>query len=207
MDLATLGAYDRFSSIYASEWEDQPAPTDLQTIVNAFFRPGATADIGCGSGRDTAWLDANGFPAVGYDASAGLLEQARARHPGLSFRQSALPGLIGVEEESFINVLCETVIMHLPAQAIAPSVSRLADVLLPGGIMYLSWRVTDGDDVRDERGRLYTAFEATLVRDAVATMTILHDQQSSSLSSGRRIHRLVAQKPSSVLHKARNPEN
>ena len=129
-----------------------------------------------------------------------MLEEARARHPGLSFRQSALPELVGVEAESFINVLCETVIMHLPTWAIAPSVSRLTDVLLPGGIMYLSWRVTDGEDVRDERGRLYTAFEATLVRDAIATMTILHDQQSSSLSSGRIIHRLVAQKPSIVLH-------
>jgi hypothetical protein len=89
--------------------------------------------------------------------------------------------------------------MHLPAWAIAPSVSRLTDVLLPGGVMYLSWRVTEGDDVRDERGRLYTAFEPTLVTDAIASMTILHDQQSTSLSSGRIIHRLVAQKPSAFL--------
>jgi SAM-dependent methyltransferase len=195
VDSATLRAYDRFSSIYADEWEDQPAPTDLQTIVKAFFRPGATADIGCGSGRDTAWLNANGYPTVGYDASSGLLAQARARHPGLSFRQSALPELTGINDESLTNVLCETVIMHLPALAIVPSVSRLADVLLPGGIMYLSWRATEGDDVRDECGRLYTAFEPTLVKDAIAGMTILHDQQSSSLSSGRLIHRLVAQKP------------
>ena len=59
-----------------------------------FFRPGRpTADIGCGSGREVAWLSAHGFPAVvGYDPSTGLLSQARARYPHLTFRHRGLAG-------------------------------------------------------------------------------------------------------------------
>ena len=37
-----------------------------------FHRGESTADIGAGSGRDLAWLVANGFPAVGYEPSAGM---------------------------------------------------------------------------------------------------------------------------------------
>jgi 2-polyprenyl-3-methyl-5-hydroxy-6-metoxy-1,4-benzoquinol methylase len=45
--------------------------------IHGFFHLGAsTADIGCGPGRDTAWLSANGYSVVGYDASEPMLAQA-----------------------------------------------------------------------------------------------------------------------------------
>src|SRR5262249_26819081 len=61
MDQTTLAAYDRDAAAFAREWETQPAPSDLHDVVRRFFAPGPTADIGCGSGRDTAWLGRNGF--------------------------------------------------------------------------------------------------------------------------------------------------
>ena len=57
MDEATLKAYDRDASGIATEWAEQPPPADLHAIVRRFFVLGATADIGCGSGRDAAWLE------------------------------------------------------------------------------------------------------------------------------------------------------
>ena len=113
MDRATVGAYDAGAAGFAKDWHDQPAPVDLHALVKRFFRPGRTADIGCGSGREVAFLAANGFDAVGYDASDALLEQARLRYPRLQFATAALPGLAGVPDAAFDNVLCETVIMHL----------------------------------------------------------------------------------------------
>ena len=62
---------------------------------------------------------------MGYDPSEGLLAQARARYPRLHFASAALPELAGLAAGSFDNVLCETVIMHLPTDLIAPSVVRL----------------------------------------------------------------------------------
>src|ERR1043166_1795091 len=193
MDRATLAAYDAAAAAYAKEWESQPPPVDLHDLVRRFFRPGLTADIGCGGGRDAAWLAANGFPTVGYDPSAGLLAQARGAHPGVTFEQAALPQLDGIADASFENVLCETVIMHLAHDQITPAVRRMLAILKPDGILALSWRVEETDR-RDERGRLYSALDRDLVLRALSSATVLLDQQLVSPSSGRKIHRLVARR-------------
>ena len=194
MDPDTLLAYDAAAAAFAADWHAQPAPADLHAVVRRFFQPGLTADIGCGSGREVAWLRANGYPAIGYDPSAGLLAQARARYPRLEFERAALPELAGISAGTFDNVLCETVIMHLPPDLIAPSVRRLVSILKPDGILYLSWRVTAGADQRDPQGRLYAAFGKDVVLGALSRTTILLDEEVISASSGKTIHRIVARK-------------
>src|SRR5580704_2989758 len=173
MDELTLSAYDREAAAFADEWEAQPPPADLHATVDKFFIPGPTADIGCGSGRDTAWLAGRGYPATGFDASEGLLAEARRRHPGVQFRKAVLPGLQGIADGSFANVLCETVIMHLGPAALTAAIDRLLAILIPGGMLYLSWRVTKGADRRDEQGRLYAAFDPEQVLGALKPAEVL----------------------------------
>jgi SAM-dependent methyltransferase len=198
MDRPTLAAYERVAEAFATDWHAQPAPTDLHGLVRRFFRSGLTADIGCGSGREVAWLCAQNFPAIGYDASQALLGEARGRYPGLPFRSAALPELKGVPESEFDNVLCETVIMHLPADLIPASVRALMSILKPDGILYLSWRVTEGADQRDQHGRLYSAFSKAYVVDALASASVFLDEEVTSASSGKKIHRIVARKGAST---------
>src|SRR2546422_9589987 len=143
-DTETLHAYDHDAAEFAEDWHAQPTPSDMYALVREFFTPGPTADVGCGSGRDTSWLTEHGFPTIGYDPSVGLLAHARQRHPELEFRRSALPELDGVPDHAFANVLCENGIMHLPPDALVPSLQRLLTVLRPAGTLYLSWRVTEG---------------------------------------------------------------
>jgi 2-polyprenyl-3-methyl-5-hydroxy-6-metoxy-1,4-benzoquinol methylase len=196
VDRKTLAAYDSDAAAFAKDWHAQPEPVDLQETVTRFFiRGGNTADIGCGSGREVAWLNANGFPAVGFDASEGLLTEARARYPDLSFAHADLPDLKGIAADAYDNVLCETVIMHLARAQIAPSVRRLLDIVKPSGVLYLSWRVTDECDMRDSNGRLYAAFDAALVRAELPDGTPFLDEEVVSASSGKKIHRVVVKKP------------
>jgi hypothetical protein len=71
----------------------------------------------------------------------------------------------------------------------------LLAILKPDGVLYLSWRVTDGADRRDPHGRLYSAFESALIREAIeGTALILLDDEPISASSGKKIHRIVARK-------------
>jgi SAM-dependent methyltransferase len=194
MDRDTLAAYDKDAAAFAKEWHTQPAPSDLHDVVERYFiRGGTSVDIGCGAGREVAWLNANGFPAVGFDASEGLLAEARIRYPGLTFAQAALPDLPGIPAGGYDNVLCETVIMHLDSADIAPSVRRLFDIVKPCGVLYLSWRVADADS-RDAHGRLYVAFDASLVLAELTAATVLLDEEVVSASSGKKIHRLLAKK-------------
>jgi SAM-dependent methyltransferase len=194
-DRATLAAYDTDAAAFARDWHDQPPPIDLHDVVKRFFiARGMTADIGCGSGREIAWLNANGFAAKGFDASDGLLAEARTRYPQFEFAHSELPELSGIAASTYDSVLCETVIMHLDRADVAPSIRRLLDILKPGGVLYLSWRVTEGEDQRDKHARLYAAFEPSLVRSELRATTILLDEDVVSASSGKRICRIVARK-------------
>jgi SAM-dependent methyltransferase len=194
-DQPTLAAYDRDAAAFAQDWHEQPPPTDLHEIVKRFFiAEGVTADIGCGSGREVAWLNANGFPAKGFDASDGLLAQARMRYPRFEFAHAELPGLGGIDSNSYDNMLCETVIMHLDRALVPPSICRMFEVVKPGGVLYLSWRVTEGENQRDKHQRLYAAFEPSLVKTQLIGATILLDEEVVSASSGKTIRRLVVRK-------------
>jgi SAM-dependent methyltransferase len=194
MDRKTLEAYDTAAAQFADDWNGQPPPVDLHDLIRRYFNEGDTADVGCGSGREVAWLVAHESPAVGYDASPALIAEARRRHPTCDFRIAALPALDGLAASSFANVLCETVIMHLPHDEIARSVRRLIDIAKDGGVVYLSWRVCKDGDQRDKSGRLYAALDASLVRQALGRAEILFDEEAVSASSGKVIHRIIARK-------------
>jgi 2-polyprenyl-3-methyl-5-hydroxy-6-metoxy-1,4-benzoquinol methylase len=193
MDEHTLAAYDNASAAFARDWREQPEPSDLYALLGEYFAPGPTVDIGCGAGRDVAWLAAHGYDASGYDASAGLLQQAEASYPGLRFGRAALPELASVPVGAYQNVLCETVVMHLDPRDVGASTRSLLGLLRPSGTLFLSWRVSEGS-TRDAHGRLYAAFDKRQVLDALAGATILLDREDVNLSSGKKVHRLVARK-------------
>jgi SAM-dependent methyltransferase len=198
VDKRTINAYDRWPGRYAEDWLSQPPPLDLYWLLSRHFRPGPTADIGCGAGRDAAWLHDSGLDVTGYDRSRGLLEEARRRYPAISFLEAELPGLADVSDASFENVLCETVIMHLPSADIPAAVQRLTKLLRVGGTLYLSWRVTTTDgDVRSADDRLYSAFPTSLVLGALEDAEVVHDSEEISQSSGRKVHRVVARRTGS----------
>ncbi len=191
MDRSTLAAYDANPQSYVDRWLARPEASGLLALVLKHFKPGgATADIGSGGGRLTAWLAAQGFAVVGFDASEGLLAQARARHPQIEFRHAELPDLRDVAPASFDNVFCKGVLMHLPRAEIAPAVRSTAALLKPGGLLLLNWRVTRSADIRDERGRLYSAFESGLVREALAGHALLVDEEDQR--SGMAYHTMLA---------------
>jgi SAM-dependent methyltransferase len=191
MDKATLAAYNSDAPAFVRRWLGEPEPADMYALFRRFFRPGPTADIGSGSGRDAAWLTANGFPTTGYDVSDGLLAEARARFPHIAFKKAALPDLAGVPDRHFDNVCCETVLMHLPREEIEPAVTRMLDILKPGGVLYLSFRITRDADHREADGRLFTAGVGGEVRRALARRAILFDG-TVPRARGGTIQRLVA---------------
>ncbi len=194
MDSATIAVYDTGAHAYCEEWLTQPPPEDLQSLWKAHLLPGAsTVDIGSGSGRDADWLTRHGFPCEGVDASDGLIAEASRRFPNLAFRVARLPELEGISEACYTNVICETVIMHLPAEDVARAVSSLRRILVPGGVLFLSWRVGEST-TRDAAGRLYSAFPTDAVRGALAAMPIVYDREETSVSSGRRVHRIIARR-------------
>ncbi|MBN3800067.1 SAM-dependent methyltransferase, partial [Burkholderia sp. Ac-20392] len=113
----------------------------------------------------------------------------------LTFELATLPALAGVPSGAFRNVLCETVVMHLEQADAAAAATRLAELLMPGGALYMSWRVAGNGTLRDERGRLYTPLDSARMRAALGAGTqVIDEHEVVSPSSGKRVHRLIVRK-------------
>lgn len=194
-DLQTEAAYEANAVRYSEDWLNQPPPDDMYALLVRHFVPGGrTIDVGCGNGRDAAWLAGQGFDVVGYDNSPALVELARKTFSWVPFHVGRLPMLENVDVQ-FDNVLCETVLMHLPAGEVTQAADRLWTLVRPGGVLYVSWRVTEGEDARLPDGRLYSAFAPDVVRAALHDGVVLHEEDVTSASSGKRVCRLIVRRP------------
>ena len=194
MDKKTLQAYSENAKAYSDDWLAQPSPEDTYQLLKEYFIPqGKTADIGCGNGRDTAWLLKNDFSPEGFDSSQDLLTIAAKLNPKIHFQQTFLPKLENVVGP-YDNVFCETVIMHLEKSLLAESVRNLRRILKVGGVLYLSWRVTEGSDKRHVDGRLYASFSLEDIVSELQSDQVLHFEDKVSESSKKRVCRLIIKK-------------
>lgn len=136
------------------------------------------------------WLARNDYRVIGYDSSIELLKLARQQFPNIKFTQAFLPTLKEIQVQ-FDNILCETVIMHLPKNEISEGVQNLKRILKKGGTLYLSWRMTEDKDMRHKDGRLYSALDPKFILDHFPQSSILHFEDKVSVSSGKRVCRLI----------------
>lgn len=80
----TLEIYDEKAEEIAAGHRGQ-VPVRMYALVETFFTRGKpTADIGCGSGRDTDHLQRQGYPATGFDASEGTRTTEKANQINLN---------------------------------------------------------------------------------------------------------------------------
>ncbi len=122
---------------------------------------GRVLEIGCGSGRDSAYLMREGFDITAIDASAQMLETAHVYHPELRghLRQESLP--LSAESrilgEKFDGVVSIATFMHIPEHDIFECASQIRDLLNPGGMFLLSASLGRNgiENGRDPEGRLF----------------------------------------------------
>ena len=207
MDDQTLARYEADAAVIAARHRAY-APVRLYALVAAHFHPaGRTADIGCGSGRDSAWLAAHGYDVVGFDASPAMLAEAHATYPQLVLAEATLPALDTIPDASFDNVLASAVLMHLPAAALTAAATALARILRPRGRLVLSWRQSQTVGEREEDGRLFTDIPlGHLVRllDAVGLAVTWRETRADEARPEILWHTVVAER--SALDEAWGPQ-
>ena len=154
MDKQTIETYDREAE-HIAQLHSSLTPGRLYTLITAYFtKTGNTLDIGCGIGRDTQWLNKNGYPALGVDASEGMLKQAQQLYSQVHFIQDTLPDLTHLNGQTFQNILCSAVLMHLNKAHLEQACLKLLDLLQAEGHLIISIRKTETTDHR-ENGKLY----------------------------------------------------
>jgi len=114
--------------------------------------PGARVlDVGCGPGRDAAWLQEQGFDAVGVDLSWGMLNEGIARGVSAPLIQADM-GHLPFRKGSFKGVWVCASLLHIPKAQTGDVLKELARVVLPGHI-YLAVKRGEGEEwVEDPPG-------------------------------------------------------
>jgi len=118
-----------------------PSPAAPQPAEAARLLAGrrSIADIGCGTGRHTAFLAEAGFSVIGVDASAAMIDVARARAPELEFVVADL--FSWQPDEPFDGVLCRGVFNDIAEdEDRSRGLEALCRMLRPGGLLVFSVR-------------------------------------------------------------------
>jgi ubiquinone/menaquinone biosynthesis C-methylase UbiE len=105
---------------------------------------GQVADVGCGTGRVTAYLHSLGVDVFGVDLSPGMLAMARSEYPHLRFDEGTMVDL-DIKDGSLGGLMAWYSIIHIPRELVPAVLAEFYRVLEPGGHLLLAFQV--GEDV------------------------------------------------------------
>lgn len=162
----TLGFYDANAANMTSSYEAVDFTGSLAPLVRSLPDHSRVLEIGCGSGRDAAYLEAMGHFVVGTDGSVEMIRQAESIHPTLAgrLRHHELPDRLPFDTPSFAAVMSWAVLMHLQLNDLPSVFKDLARVLLPHGLLAYSVnteRAGLDHDGNDSKGRHFTCLNAS----------------------------------------------
>lgn len=137
----TQSSYDEVAAEYtqrfADELDHKPLERDLLTRF-AGTVTGRLCDLGCGPGHVAAYLHSQGADIFGIDLSPGMVEQARAKFPGLTFEQGDMRGL-KLDDGALGGIIALYSIIHIPREDVTDVLRELRRVLTPGGKLLLGF--------------------------------------------------------------------
>lgn len=159
---STLNYYNE-NSLKEAEIYECADVTQLHHFLSSGLKPGGRLlELGCGSGRDAAFMISQGFKVLATDGCASMVDQAKRLHPELLGQvidlklPEGLSNALGV----FDGVYAIAVLMHLSTQEIERTISAVNFLLATKGRFVFSVPILRDDvttDGFDAKGRRFTA--------------------------------------------------
>ena len=141
---STVKWYDQNAKKFDSLISSLAIPEHIDTFRQQLFPKALVLDAGCGSGRDTALLEAKQLTLTGLDLSTELLKIAQEKCPQVKFVQGNLLDL-PFKNESFDGVWANACLVHLKNNAaVKKSLSEFHRVLKKGGVLHIFVRANLG---------------------------------------------------------------
>lgn len=142
-------SYDQVAAEYSAQIADELAGKPLdRALLLAFAEQigdlGPIADIGCGPGHVAVFLADAGADVVGFDLSAGMVEQARQRFPAIRFEQADMRAL-PLPDAALGGIVAFYSIIHLDPGDLLPTFCEWRRALKPGGRVLVAFHI--GDEV------------------------------------------------------------
>jgi SAM-dependent methyltransferase len=103
---------------------------------------GPVADIGCGPGHVTRFLDDAGVDAFGIDLSPEMVALARRDHPDLRFDVGTMTDL-DLADDSLAGLVAFWSVIHVPDHAVPGVFEQFRRVVRPQGLVLVGFHVGD----------------------------------------------------------------
>lgn len=137
-DITAEAGYQRWAASYDAV-ENPTRDLDAKVLrrVLTSLEAGHVVELGCGTGKNTAWL-AERYPRVtALDLSEAMLDKARARvpHGHVAFLRHDLRDPLPLDDASAELATFDLVLEHI--ETTAPLFVEAARVLRPGGRLFL----------------------------------------------------------------------
>jgi ubiquinone/menaquinone biosynthesis C-methylase UbiE len=144
---AVRAAYDTVAVDYERLLRDALRARPLDRAMLAAFAEavrdedgGPVADLGCGTGRVTAYLHDLGVPAFGIDLSSEMVAVARRTFPGLRFDEGSMTAL-DLKDGVLGGIVSWYSIVHTPPEVLPTVFAEFHRVLAPGGHLLIAFKV------------------------------------------------------------------
>ncbi|WP_211595047.1 class I SAM-dependent methyltransferase [Paracoccus litorisediminis] len=146
--MKSTGFYDSNAESFIARTVGVDMSEHRQRFLRTLPPGGAILDAGCGSGRDTL-----AFRQLGYDVSAfdGSIEMVRAtsRLAGIPVRQIIFEDFDW--DRKFDGIWACASLLHIPRSSLPAVLDRLANTLLPTGVIYASIKLGAEERVEGDR--------------------------------------------------------
>ena len=145
----TQTSYDRIADEYARQIYGELAGKPLdRAILDRFAERlrgrGVVCDMGCGPGQIGRYLADRGLRVVGVDLSPGMVAQAAALNPDVTFRVGDMTAL-DESDGAWAGIAAFYSIIHVPPGEIVAALTEMRRVLQPDGLLLLAFHT--GDEV------------------------------------------------------------
>jgi ubiquinone/menaquinone biosynthesis C-methylase UbiE len=142
----TRAAYDTVAVDYARlipEVVEGPLDRGMLAAFAELVGPGRPVlEVGCGTGRITAYLHGLGLDISGVDLSPGMLEVARRTYPELRFEVGSMTDL-AEPDGCLAGLVAWYSIIHLPPELLPGVFAGFRRVLAPGGHLLIAVKAGD----------------------------------------------------------------
>lgn len=137
---------------HVQEFIQSTIDADMSSIYKEFLPlmppGGSILDLGCGSGRDSLFFKNQGYEVVALDASRNMCKQAEMLigHPVINMKIEEMDF-----ENQFNGIWACASLLHVEKTKMPEVFQKLIRALLPGGIIYASWKYGFEEKIVDGR--------------------------------------------------------
>ena len=145
---ATIAHYQASVPYYTQAFDDRHS-RHLDGFLDRLTTEAHILELGCGTGRDAARMEARGFRVDATDGTPAMLVKAKQRY-GIEARLMRFDELEACEV--YDAVWAHACLFHVPQARLPDILSRIRKSLKPGGWQSASFKLGSQEGV-DDRGR------------------------------------------------------